>query len=175
MWWRWGTRSLTLLMSPHTCILTVERFICMMHRAFQWHAHTYVYTEQKQNNTHINIKKTGTGDAACNMLWNIMHDQKGSFNTLQRFYMLCLFACNDQSHDATVNTALYCKMGLYYVQHVYVTCDLAQRQSNFKLFMKLWIVNIHNKYILKTTKDLCLCNGGSDKSHPRKQKIKAWK
>jgi len=41
--WRWGTRSLTLLMSPLTCILTVERFICMMHRAFQWHAHTHMY------------------------------------------------------------------------------------------------------------------------------------
>jgi len=61
-------------------------------------AYTHVYTEQEQNNTHINITKTGTGDAACNMLWNIMHDQKGSFNTLQRFCILCLFACNDKSH-----------------------------------------------------------------------------
>lgn len=52
----------------------------------------------RTNNTHINITKTGTGDAACNMLWNIMHDQKGSFNTLQRFYILCLFACNDTLH-----------------------------------------------------------------------------
>lgn len=63
-------------------------------------------------------------------------------------------------------------MGLYYVQHMYVTCDLSQRQSNFKQFMELKIVNIHNKYILKTTKDLCFCNGRSDKSHLRKERLK---
>jgi hypothetical protein len=34
-----------------------------------------------------------------------MHDQKDSFNTLQRFSILCLFACNDR-YWLTVNTVV---------------------------------------------------------------------